>query len=111
MRADMADRERAEIMPVLPRKSGPTQAILCVEFGLLSGSREYEKIQTYVQSYWREIDKHNLLEGPQLPTNSADFLYLTVKGHFWQLAHEKVAAFVPPCFDTRADRSHSSRSR
>ena len=32
MRADMADRERAERMPLLPRKSGPTQAILCIDF-------------------------------------------------------------------------------
>ena len=52
MRADMAYR-----------KSGPTQAILLVECGLFSGIREDEKIQTYVQSYWREIDKHNLPEG------------------------------------------------
>ena len=94
MRADMADRERAERMPVLPRKSGPTQAILCVEFayeciihcmtlllapllevalrwqpfvglciGLFSGIWEYEKIQTYMQSYSHEIDKHNIPEG------------------------------------------------
>ena len=107
MRADMAYR-----------KSGPTQAILLVECGLFSGIREDEKIQTYVQSYWREIDKHNLPEGPQLPTNSADFLYLAVKVHFWQLVHEKVAAFVPSYLCTRADRnvvkrteSRSSRSR
>ena len=107
MRADMADR-----------KSGTTQAILWVEFGLFSGSREDEKTQTYVQSYSCEIDKHNIPEGPQLPTNSADFLYLAVKAHFWQLVHEKVAAFVPPYLYARADRnvakrteSRSSRSR
>ena len=107
MRADMAYR-----------KSGPTQAILLVECGLFTGIREDEKIQTYVQSYWREIDKHNLPEGPQLPTNSADFLYLAVKVHFWQLVHEKVAAFVPSYLCTGADRnvvkkteSLSSRSR
>ena len=78
MRADMAYR-----------KSGLTQAILLVECGLVSGIREDEKIQTFVQSYSREIDKHNIPEGPQLQSVSADFLYLAVKVHFWQLGPRK----------------------
>ena len=49
-----------------------------------------------MQSYSHEIDKHNIPEGSQLPINLADYLYLAVNVHFWQLEHEKVSTFVQP---------------